>query len=62
MFEEYESVLTVEEACEALRIGKSRLYMLLREGKLRGYREGRHWKVTRDELNNYVRKGNQRVG
>ena len=35
MFEQYESIMDVEEVCEALRIGKSRLYMLLYENKLR---------------------------
>ncbi len=61
MFEMYEDVLTVEEACEALRIGKSRIYVLLQQNILRGYREGRHWKVSKEELINYVRKEWQRV-
>ena len=40
MFEEYSDVLTVEEACEALRIGYNAIYDLLGSGKLKGYRNG----------------------
>ncbi len=62
MFEKYEDILTVEETCEALRIGKNRLYQLLGSGVLNGYREGRHWKVSKEELQNYVRKSTRRAG
>ena len=35
MFESYDDVLTVEEACEALKIGYNAMYELLNTGKLR---------------------------
>ena len=38
MFESYDDILTVEEACEALKIGYNAMYELLNTGKLRGYR------------------------
>ena len=41
MFENYDDVLTVEEACEALKIGYNAMYELLNTGKLKGYRNGR---------------------
>lgn len=34
MFEEYSDILTVEEACEALRVGYNAMYELLNSGKL----------------------------
>lgn len=40
MFENYDDILTVEEACEALRIGYNSMYELLNTGKLKGYRNG----------------------
>lgn len=55
MFEKYEDILTTEETCEALRIGKNRLYQLLGSGELKGYKEGRHWKISKEEMINYVR-------
>lgn len=62
MFERYEDILTAEETCEALRIGKNRLYQLLHSGELNGYREGRHWKVSKEELISYIRKNARRAG
>ena len=41
MFESYDDILTVEEACEALKIGYNAIYGLLNTGKLRvSIREG----------------------
>ena len=47
MFEEYPEILTVEDACEALRIGYNAIYDLLNSGKLKGYRNGRVWRVPK---------------
>ena len=43
MFESYDDILTVEEACEALKIG----YNAINTGKLRGYRNGRVWRIPK---------------
>ena len=40
MLEEYPDILTVEEACEALRMGYNAMYDLLNSGKLKGFRNG----------------------
>ena len=47
MFSEYPDILTVEEACEALRIGYNAAYELLRSGKLRAYKNGRVWRIPK---------------
>ena len=39
MLEEYPDILTVEEACEALRMGYNAMYDLLNSGKLKGFRK-----------------------
>lgn len=41
MLESYDDLLTTEEACEALKVGKNALYDLLHSQKLKGYRNGR---------------------
>ena len=43
-------ILTVEEACEALKIGRNAIYRLLISGKLKGYRNGCHWRIPRAAL------------
>jgi excisionase family DNA binding protein len=54
MFEQYPDILTVEEACEALRMGYNAVYDLLNEGKLKAYKNGRVWRITKRALIQYV--------
>lgn len=56
MFEVYEDIMTAEEVGEALRINRKMAYRLLRTGELRGYREGRCWRVSKDELLAYIKR------
>ena len=43
MLETYDDLLTADEACEALKVGKNALYALLAEKKLKAYKNGRVW-------------------
>ena len=54
MFEEYADVLTAEEACEALRIGYNALCELLNSGKLKGFRNGRVWRIPKQAIQEYI--------
>lgn len=54
MFEQYADILTVEEVCEALRMGYNAVYDLLNEGKLKAYKNGRVWRITKQALIRYV--------
>lgn len=55
MFENYDDILSVSETAEALKLGHSQVYKLLRSGEL-GYKEGKDWKIPKLALENYVRK------
>ena len=54
MFEQYPDILTVEEVCEALRMGYNAVYDLLNDGKLKAYKNGRVWRITKQALIQYV--------
>ena len=54
MFEEYPDILTVDEACEALRVGYNAMYDLLNAGKLKAYKNGRTWRIPRNALKEYI--------
>ena len=54
MFEEYPDILTVEEACEALRVGQNAMYRLLSNNKLKAYKNGRTWRIPRTALTQYI--------
>ena len=47
MLEQYDDVMTTEEACEALKVGYNTLYELLNSGQLKGYRNGRTWRIPK---------------
>lgn len=55
MLELYDDLLTADEACEALRIGKNALYHLLNSHKLKAYRNGRVWRIPRQAIEEYIR-------
>ncbi len=54
MFDEYPDILTVEEACEALRVGYNAMYELLNSGKLKAYKNGRVWRIPKTSLKEYL--------
>lgn len=54
MLEEYRDVVTVEELCEILRIGKNSAYMLLKNGEIRSRRLRNKYIIPKLELINYL--------
>ncbi|MDD4600018.1 hypothetical protein SDC9_20890 [bioreactor metagenome] len=54
MFEHYGDIVTVEELCEMLSIGKNAAYALLASGELKAFRHNRVWKIPRQGVVNYV--------
>ena len=54
MFEQYDDILTIEEVAELLRIGMTQAYRIVRSGDLKGYKEGKDWKIPKQALNEYV--------
>lgn len=49
-------LLTTEEAAELLRVGRTTVYALIKEGKLRPIHIGRSCRLSRAELEGYVRR------
>ena len=56
MLETYDDLLTVEEACEALKMGKNALYGLLASGKLKAFRKGRVWRIPKQAVEEFIRR------
>ena len=57
MFEQYPDILSVEEACEALRVGYNAMYELLNSGKVKAFKNGRVWIIPKLSLKEYILKG-----
>jgi len=54
MFDQYEDLVTVEELCAMLNIGKNAAYTLLASGELKSFRHNRVWKIPRAAVTEYV--------
>ena len=54
MFNEYSDVITIDELCEMLRIGRNKAYELLRSGKIKAFRCGRLWIISKDAVVEFV--------
>jgi len=56
MLEAYDDILSVEEACEALKVGHNAIYTLLNSGKLKAYKNGRVWRIPKESIKQYILK------
>jgi DNA binding domain, excisionase family len=54
MFKDYGDVVTVEELCEMLMIGKNAAYELLGSGRIKAIRIGKIWKIPKKAVEEFV--------
>lgn len=54
MFETYDDMLTVEEVCDALKMGRGAIYQLLDDGHLKGIRNGRVWRIPKRSVIDFI--------
>lgn len=54
MFNDYPDILTVEELCEVLCIGKNTAYSLLTSKQIKAFQQNRIWKIPKIAVVEYV--------
>jgi len=54
MFEQYNDLVTTEELCEMLSLGKNAAYKLLSSGQLKAFRYNRVWKIPKQSVIEYI--------
>lgn len=54
MFNDYEDLLTIEELCSILSIGKNSAYHLLQRKQIKAFRIGRRWKIPKKSIEEYI--------
>lgn len=59
MFEYYETLITPEDAAEMLGCGMNSIYKLLNSGKIKAMRIGRHWKIPKRAIQEYILQASQ---
>ena len=55
MFNEYSDIVTIDELCEMLRIGKNKAYELLRKGDIKAFCCGRLWIISKAAVEEFVK-------
>lgn len=61
MFEQYPEIMTVREACQALRVGYNVMYNLLSSGAIKAMKCGRTWKIPRKSLYIFITNNRERL-
>lgn len=56
MFNEYNDLLSLDELCEILFIGKNAAYKMLNEGEIKAFKAGRIWKIPKMAVEEYILK------
>ena len=54
MFNEYNDIVTVNELCEMLSIGKNTAYTLLNTGAIKAIHYGRVWKIPKKAVIDFI--------
>ena len=57
MAEPQDTVLTIDQLADYLKLSKSSLYHLARRGDVPGRKIGRHWRFHKDSIDEWLRKG-----
>lgn len=53
-FEQCDDILTINELAEALRIGSTQAYRLVRLQKIKAFKKGKDWKIPKDSIIQYI--------
>ena len=54
MYNNLEELITIEELCNILSIGRNSAYTLLKENKIKAFRIGRVWKISRLAVEDFI--------
>lgn len=56
MLDQYNAVMSVQDLCEVLGIGRNRAYELLATDAVHGFRLGRNWKIPKIAVEEYLKQ------
>ena len=52
----YNDMISLDDLCEMLTIGKNTAYQLLRTKQIKAFKIGRIWKIPRESVSEYIQK------
>lgn len=54
MLNQYSDIMSVPDVAEVLSIGKNRVYELLENNAIKGFKIGRVWKIPKAAIQEYI--------
>lgn len=54
MLNQYDDIITIDELCDILMIGKNLAYRLLTEKKIKAFRIGKKWKIPKSSVEKFI--------
>ena len=54
MFNDYNELITIEELCSVLSIGKNAAYALLNSNEIKAFKIGRNWKIPKRSVEAFI--------
>lgn len=51
-----QDIMTISQVAEYLQISEMTTYKLVQEGKIPAFKIGRHWRVKKDDLHEFIEK------
>jgi excisionase family DNA binding protein len=49
--------LTVQDVADYLKLGKTKIYQYVQQGRIPGYKVGGQWRFQRTEIDEWIRSG-----
>ena len=56
MLNQYDEIITIDELCDNLMIGKNTAYRLLTEKKIKAFRIGKKWRIPKSSVNRFIQE------
>lgn len=54
--ENEQEIMTVSQVADYLQISEVTTYKLVQEGRIPGFKIGRHWRVKKEDLRDHIKK------
>lgn len=53
---EYIDLITIDELCDLLMIGRTTAYKLLQTGEIKAFKIGKVWKISKASVERYIKE------
>ena len=57
LISQFGDILTIDDACEILKIGRGQCYGLLRTSRLKAFKMGKTWKIPKEAVIEFIKTG-----